>query len=482
MIADAKLPVAIGGIMGGEDSAAIEKTKTIVFECAVFDPVLIRKTSRALNLRSDSSDLFEKGLKLKSTESGILRAIELTQKLAGGKVASAIISVGAKPNQSAKIKFDTAGIKRHLDIEIPLGTVKKILGSLGFSVSGSKILNVSVPWWRAGDVVFDYDLIEEVARIYGYHNLPTHLPLGQIPIQSKDPIFLWENTAKNILVGLGFSEAYNYSMTSEKALRRAEFINQKLIRLFNPLNEEMEVMRPTLIGGILQNVSDNLKNYPELKIFELSNIYLPQGDKDLPRELLKLTGAIVDVGQQSFFTAKGTAELLLKKLGILNYELKPTDPACPIWQKGQALDIYISNKYLGQFGLISQNLLDNFGLNKSVALFDFDFSLLASLAKSIKTYKPIQEFPSITRDLEVIVDFSLAWRQIEQLVSRFNPLIVGVEYLSIFTGKDLGDNKKSIAFRLIFRSTQRTLKSEEVDDIIKRLIGKLEADLNAKLR
>jgi len=493
VIADSKEPVAVGGIMGGELSAATEKTKTIVFECAAFDPVLIRKTARELNLHSDSSDLFEKNLHPQSTYLGILRAIELTQQLAGGKVASPIIDVGVKNYAAKKIKFDLASIKRYLGLEIPVTTVKKILTSLGFTVSGTKTLSVAVPWWRANDVVFDYDLVEEVARIYGFANLPSRLPQGQIPVEQPNLEFFWEDVCKDTLAGLGFCEVYNYSMLSEKLLAKVFFPASQALRINNPLNEEFEYLRTTLLAGILQNVSDNSKNFADQKIFELSNVYLPTKANDLPQELPKLTGAIVSNANDAFFQAKGVVELLLKKLGINNYKLVLTDSACPLWAKGQALDVILGKEFLGQFGLVKQNILDNFGLKKParlaedgesrrVALFDFDFKVLVKLATAVKSYQPIPEFPGVTRDLAVVINKTLSWQEIRDLANQVNQLIVDIEYLSTFTDDSIGTGKKSLAFRLTFRAADRTLKSEEVDEVIKKIIEKLQKEFGAKLR
>lgn len=492
VIADSKEPVAIGGVMGGELSGATAKTKTIVFECAAFDPVLIRKTARELNLHSDSSDLFEKNLHPETTLDGILRAIELTQKLAKGIVASAIIDVypsaknfgggvSAKKYQPAKIGFDPASVRRHLGVEIPLEQIKKILESLGFIVAGSKILSVTVPYWRANDVIFEYDLIEEIARIYGYHNLPTQLPAGDIPVEQPDLTFFWEDKTKNILAGLGFSEVYNYSMVSKELLRRVKFSEKEALKISNPLNEELEYLRTTLLGGIFKNVSDNLNNFSAQKIFELSNVYLPTKENQLPLERPRLTGAIVS-NEDAFLLAKGTVEFILKKLGIFAYNLKPTDPACPLWGKAHCLDIYQGRQFLGQFGLIKNSILEEFDINKQVAIFDFDFFVLAKLATAVKSFKPIPEFPSVTRDLAIIVDQKLNWEEIRNLVNRTDQLITDVEYLSTFTGKDLPADKKSLAFRITFRANDRTLKSEEVDAVIKKIVQKLETALGAKLR
>ncbi len=482
VIADSKEPVAVGGIMGGELSAATVKTKTIVFEAAVFDPVLIRKTARELNLHSDSSDLFEKGLHPESTFVGILRAVELTQKLAGGKVASPIIKIKAQEYKPRKIKFDLKNIKRHLGIEIPTEKIKQILKSLGFEVSGREILNVAVPYWRAGDVLFEYDLIEEVARIYGYHNLPTELPEGEIPVEQPNQEFFWEDFIKDTLSSLGFSEAYNYSMVSAELLKKVGFSTKEAVKINNPLNEEMEYLRTTLLPGILQNVADNIKNFTEQKIFELSNVYLPTKPNDLPNELSKLTGAIVGEKGDSFLQTKGVVELLLKNLGILDYQMVLTDQSCPLWEKPHALDIIKGKQFLGQFGLVKQNILEKFSINKPVVLFDFDFKVLAKLASLVKTFQAIPEFPSVTRDLAILVDEKLNWQEVSQLVSKVDRLIVGVDYLSTFVDSSLSKGKKSLALRLTFRAADRTLKSEEVDEIIKKVISKLEKNFEAKLR
>jgi phenylalanyl-tRNA synthetase beta chain len=482
VIADGRVPVAVAGIMGGEESAATAKTKTIVFEAANFNPVSVRKTARALNLHSDASSLYEKGLHPQNTHFALLRAIELTQRLAGGQAASPIIDAGIKIYKPAKIKLDTAQIKKHLGADIPAAKVKTILTTLGFSVSGGKILTVSVPWWRANDVGFDYDLIEEIARIYGYHNLPTTLPQGEIPVTAKEPILIWEENIKNELKAAGFTESINYSMVSEKFLAKGGFGAIKPLKVANPLNEDMDSMRTSLIPGILQNIADNIKSIPEIKIFELSNIYLPAKANELPDENPRLCGAIVSDQENSFFLAKGLAELLLTKLGLLNYEIKLTDQNCPLWQKQAAMDVICGGKFVGQFGLFAGEILENFGIDKPVAVFDFDFCLLASIAQSGKIYRPIPAFPESSRDLAIIVSQDVKWESISATVAEASPLLAKIEYLNTFLDKSLGENKKSLAFRMIFRAPDRTLKSEEIDVAVKKAISALESKFSALLR
>ncbi|NUM25468.1 MAG: phenylalanine--tRNA ligase subunit beta [Candidatus Buchananbacteria bacterium] len=482
VIADSQRAVAIAGVMGGADSAAYENTKTIIFESATFDPLATRKTARELNLHSASSDLFEKNLHPESTFVGILRAIELTQALAGGQVASPIVDIYDQPYKPKKIELDLTDVKRYLGVELKPSEIKNILTNLGFEVSGSARFKVIVPWYRAYDVTASHDLIEEIARVYGYHKLPVSLPSGQVPVEVKDPIFYWEKKVKNCLSGLGFSEVYNYSMVSEKLLATMGYSSAPAVKIDNPLNEDMVYMRNTLLPQMLQNVSDNLNNYQTQKIFELSNIYIPAKTNDLPKELLKLTAAVVDEQSAVFSLAKGTTEFLLKKMGITNYTFKSTDDNCPIWEAGRCLDVYLGEEFLGQFGIPKAEIRERFGINRGVALVDFNFQLLTAHAKAENIFEPLPEFPSATRDMAIIVDQGVAWGDVFAKVSGIDNLIVSVNYLSTFVNQNIGDGKKSLAFRLTFRSPERTLKSEEIDRVLLAVEKKLVQLFGAQIR
>ncbi len=481
VIADSKEPVAIAGIMGGELSGATQDTRTIVFESAAFDPVLIRKTARELNLHSESSDLFEKNLEPQTTFVGLLRAIELTQDLAGGKIASPIIDVCSREYIPKKIKLSTENIKRCLGVEIADAKTKNILESLGFFVKGSGKIEVTVPYWRVNDIEFEHDLVEEVARIYGYHNLPTQMPEGKIPAESKDLLFFLEDKIRNLLFGLGFSESYNYSMVSKQSLQKTNFSEKDAIKINNPLNEEMQYMRTTLLPGIFQNVSDNLNNFSEFKIFELSNVYLKAEKNALPNETLKLTGAVV-AEKDTFFQLKGVSAFLLKNIGILGYEMRLTDYLCPLWQTGQCLDIYKNEFFIGQFGIVNSNILEKFGIKKPVGVFDFEIPQLARFVSTTKSFQAIPEFPAVTRDLAIIIDKKISWQEIKNKVNQTDELIVDIEYLSTFSDESFGKEKKSLAFRIIFRANNRTLKSEDADEVIKKVVQKLKDTFGAILR
>jgi phenylalanyl-tRNA synthetase beta chain len=413
----------------------------------------------------------------------VLRAIELTQKLAGGQVASKIFDLVVRKKPTKAINFDLTSVKRYLGVEIPLSAIKNILTALGFGVSGQKILKVTVPNWRAGDVAFAYDLIEEIARVYGYHNLPSQLPTGLILPWLSEKKFIWQDRIKDFLVGLGFTEVYNYSMVAAATLRQAKFPPRKSLKIFNPLNEEMVYLRPTLLPQILQNLAFNLNNFPEQQIFELSQIYLAKAKKQLPNERWRLTGAITGGNHSTiFFQAKGVVGLLLKKLSITKASFVPPKTSRFLWQKNSVLDVWLGKKFLGQFGLISSKLLEDFSLNQAVAAFDFDFELLAQLAKETKVFQPLPEFPSVSRDFAFVLEQKVSWREIEKTLAKIHPFVVQLQYLSTFVTPELGLNKKSLALRLTFYSPRRTLTSAEVEKISQKVVLKMAKTFAAKLR
>lgn len=479
VIADAQKPVAVAGVMGGQETAAEISTKTIVFEAANFNPVSVRKTARALNLYSDSSSLYEKGLHPQNTYFALMAAVLLAQKLSGAKVASKVFDLGAKTYKPSKIKFDLKEVKRILGVEIPATQVKKILTSLGFKVAGNKILNVTIPWFRATDVVYDYDLVEEVARIYGYHNLATTLPTGTIPTSAKDPVLVWEKEIKNYLLSLGLTEIVSYSMVPATDFSKARLDIEKAIKLYNPLNEDMEYMRTSLVPGILKCVSDNQKTFSEIKIFELSNIYPLQKVNDLPNEAPRLVAAISGAAD-NFLSAKGLALQILGKMGLSEIEFKTSDHN--FFEPNQGLEILVDKKSIGSLGVVSADLQEAFSLDSSLAIIDFDFKLLSSIGKQGKTYRLLPAFPESYRDLSVVIGRNVKWAEITLALSNISPILFQVQYLSTFTDESLGESQKSLAFRLVFRSSERTLKSEEVDEAVKKIITILEKEFGAKLR
>ena len=480
VIADTVGPVAIAGVMGGKESATYATTHTIIFEVANFNSVSVRKTARQLNLHSESSSLFEKGLYPEGTDAALRRAIELALEIADGTVAGPIIDVYGHSYKPKRLLFNTADIRRYLGVTIAPGEVKKMLIGLGFTVAGNQVLTLTVPWWRDHDITITEDIIEELARLYGYNTLPSMLPVGQLVASAPDPLITWETHAKRVLEGLGFTELYSYSMVSANVLAKAGFSTKKSVAIHNPLNDDMQHLRTTLLPQLLQSVADNQRTVEPLSIFELSNVYHQHSNHDLPEEAPRLVGALT--GSNTFRRARGVLEVLLRKCGLPEVLFKMPDFKNPLWQDGGWVNVYIGSTFIGELGLVHQRLRTTFGIDHDTAVFDLDFNALAQHAKQVKVYQPIPEFPTIERDISMSIDQQTTWQQITDVIQGIDPLVTDVIYLDTYTGKGIESGKKSLSFRIVFRSVERTLQSSEVDAIMKQVENTLHSKIQAVFR
>ncbi len=387
VIADAIAPIAIAGVMGGLESAAHGETKTIVFESASFDPVSIRKTGRALNLHSDSSALFEKNIHPESTFVALLRALELTREIAGGHIASPIIDSYASEYKPEKINFDPADVARHLGVDIPEKKIQTMLESLGFEVSGKKTFTVLVPWWRAYDVHQPMDLVEEIARLYGYHNLPTTMPTGAIPLTGYDPIFEFENRIKDFLAGKGYTELYSYSLTSPAVAKKAGIDLSDAIAIANPLNEELTHMRTSLVPQMLEAVAMNEPRIDDVRLFELSNVYLVTEKNKLPEEKSVLLCALTaHNAEMAFRQAKGLAEALARHIHVEESAVQKS------------------------FSVVDSTITNAYGIQSAVALVGLDVQTLQKQATTAATYASLPLYQSVGRDIAFVLNEQTTWQ------------------------------------------------------------------------
>lgn len=483
VIADAKDPVAVAGVMGGELSAATSQTVTIVLESANFNPVSVRKTARALNLHSESSSLYEKGLSPENTTPALLRAIELVQQLAGGKVSSEIFDEKKYKLSPKQIKLDPANVARVLGVEIKLPKIKEILESLGFAVEAKvKEFKVAVPWWREGDVEGEHDLIEEIARIYGYHELPAKLMEGEIPVSyAAHDEFYFEDKIKNTLIGLGYTENYNYSFVSEKLLRDCGFDPQNHVKISNPLSSDFEYMRSSLVPSMMLSYSDNAALFDAVKTFELSRIYINR-ENDLPIEMTKLSMLCAQGDdEQSFSQLKGALQSLMSKLYINDYRLE-SEGAGGLWREGADIRISIGDKEIGKIGLIDQNVKSKLGIKKPFAVLEIDFASLIEAAKTTPAYVPIAKFPQITLDLSMEIDHGVLFGRVAETVKGIDKLIRNVEFLSVYEGDKIAVGKKALAIRMTYGRDDRTLELTEAQKIHDSVVAALKKEYNIIVR
>ena len=482
VIADSKMPVAMAGVMGGELSAVSGETKTIVLESANFEPISIRKTSRLLNLQSDSSNLFEKGLPADNTRPALLKAVELVRELAGGQVASKIFDEASYKSKTKEISFASESIKKTLGVEIKLSEIKSILESLGFAVSGNNTLKVKIPFWRANDVEEAYDLVEEVARIYGYHKLPSKLMTGVIPLGDFKNEFLLEDKTKDILVGLGYSENINYSFISKKLITNCSLDPKNHIKIANPLSGDFEYMRATLVPGLLQSIKENERLVKDLKIFELSQSYQNKKD-DLPTEKMDLVVAIAeDSVAKPFFDIKGAFSVILQKLNIEDFKIEPLKDDWSYWQTSESAEISINDKKIGIIGSINKEILSLFGIKKPVAMAEIDFAGLTELAKASPIYRPIAKFPAIELDISMEIGQEVLYPKVVDLVKNISELIRQVLFLSEYQDENIPKGKKALAIRIVYRDDNKTLELLEAQKIHNQVVEKLKKEYNVNIR
>jgi phenylalanyl-tRNA synthetase beta subunit len=642
VIADAKKPIAVAGVMGGANSEVDEKTTAIILEAAVFDGASVRKTAQRLGLRTEASNRFEKGVPLQLPEIAIERAAQLIIDSADGRAGEIVDVLSAWPwvqhvgvtgssvqeflgveidnermisilkslgfeaekfdikKEARKhvgkpyvfgAKFKTHGdmafdcsyltdyiysqignfigytslaqykigtavqenelkpgdilfVKGHIDksatdhyftpdgrggyekvvlskkeevghnglyigdgrvvharsYEYDAKTDKwkkaakaevveesaevftknpEYLGARRFIESSEEYLAIKVPWWRL-DVRNKEDIFEEIGRVYGYNNIPSVLPNGQLPLFEENRILKLSRKIKQILSGVGFSEVYNYSFTSAKNLSGVGEDVSKVLKLKNPISPELEYMRTILSGSLLQNIALNQDNYKDIKIFEIASTYLPQKNA-LPKEEKMLCLAVKSsskINGQPFFDIKGALEIIFESENISNYSYKKGSSSF----LGQSQEILIDGKKIGLIGLVSEKTKNTFGLKSEVAVAEISLEKTELFWGKTKEFHPIPKYPIVLRDLNVVIDQRVSAAELVEAINFSQTShLSGHKIAEIYQGKELPDNKKSVTINLSFSSEHKTLLESDVQDDLEKIMKKI-TKLGGQLR
>lgn len=442
------------GIMGTANSVVTKDTKRILFFLDNNNPHRIRKTSMGLGIRTEAAVLNEKGIDPELMEEAFYRGIELYKEIADAKIISDPVDIYPNKPKPITITANTDKIRQIIGVEIPDKQIKTILENLGFRVlQNAKKLTVDVPSWRLGDVAIEEDIIEEVARIYGYHNLPSTLPpINTVATyhQDTDP-FYWEQRIKNAMKYWGFTETYTYSMVSSNLY---EGNPDTAVKIKNPLDEEHVYMRQTLVPSLLEVTRENTDR-DRMKLFEISNIYIPRKN-ELPRETQHLA-LVIQKPNVSFFEMKGYIEALLSDLSIENgrftFGAEGVDGA----------EVYIGQEKIGAIEILDTNTIDA----------ELDFEKLLAHATLSKKLAPIAKHPPVIEDIRVLVDPSVSYAQIIDTISKQSTLIRNVELIDTY------EDKKT--FRITYQDLRRNLTNEDVTDIRNKVIKELQKELKAKI-
>ena len=485
VIADSKKPVAIAGVMGGLNSEIEDNTKTVVFEAANFYGGSIRKTSKQLGLRTESSARFEKGLSPENALRAANRAVELAEQIGAGKAVEGKIDVYPTKQKINKIKLDVDRINRLLGTNISKQEMIDILEKLEIKVENDVAI---APYFRM-DLEFVADLAEEVGRFYGYDKLATTLVNAETTIGLRNKEQNIQKRMQEILVDSGFSEIYTYGFVSEKDLEKSK-IDKKIvdtaIEIKNPLSDEYKLMRPSTIPSMLQTLAlNNNRKNDSAKLFDLSKNYqnnngqIEQGEVPLQEEILTL-GAYCE--GMDFYVLKGIIENILEAIHINHYDIEKEEENGS-YHPGRCANLKIGKDIIATFGEVHPEVLLNYDINKRVYLAELNITKLAKYSRVSKKYVEVPKFPAVERDIAIIVDESTEVGKIEKIITKNSKKwLEKLTLFDIYRNEKLGENKKSVAYSMVFRDKNKTLSDEEINAIMEKIITNLQKELGAELR
>ena len=493
VICDGNRPVALAGIMGGLNSEITENTTQLLFEAAKFARDNVRKTSRALGQSSDSSARFEKGISEYTTELGMARALHLIEELGCGEITSSAFDCSAgAPREGKRFTASLSRINAILGIEVPAEEVLRILKNLSFDVTrDGDTLNVQAPRYREDIEVGEPDLAEEVIREYGYdHVTPTFLKAAMVTSGGKNPAQLRQDKLKRIMCAEGYSEIMTLSFYSDAELDAlkipADAPERNVLRIKNPISANLSVMRPLLAPSMLNIVTENLKKgNNEGRIFELSNVYTPGEAGARPAERLHI-GFAAFGDSEDFFTVKGSLEALGNAFGLTFAVERAQDVS---WlHPGIAAYLLCEGERIGVFGRLANEVTAELKLHKDnrashkIFLGEIDYEKMMAHAAASFRYRPISVFPPVIRDLALTVSEETACGDLMNEIARACPRVSDVELFDIYRGEQIGEGKKSMAFKIRFEPDDKALTPEDIERYVKKILGNLKFKLGAEIR
>ncbi len=484
LITDTKKSLAIAGVMGGANSEVTNDTKEILLESPNFKADSIRSTSKKLGLRTEASAKFEKGIDINLVEKAINRAAQLIETLGAGRVLKGIVDNYKNPVENKKLMIRPQNISRLLGENIAIAQFIEILESLEFKCNliGEE-LEIIVPSFRL-DIEQEADILEEIARIYGYDKIPSKMIHGTTTMGLKTVGQIFEENIKNTLTSMGVNEILTYSFVSPKGVDKINLsessIKRKFIKIINPLGEETSVMRTTLLPNMLEVISRNhARKVEEFAGFELGNTFSLM-DEIMPVE--KKSIALGLYGEVDFFHMKGMIEELFKSIGFKNYEIMP-EKNHPTFHPGRCANIVYNSNIIGVFGELHPDTLENYDIGRKVYMAEMDFELLLTYARDNKSYKPLPKYPAITRDIALLVKDEVFVKEIEDIIKENGKdLLESFKLFDVYKGNQIEKGYKSIAYSIVYRSEEKTLTDEEVNAVHENIVKQLSEKLDANLR
>ena len=497
-IADTEKAVGLGGVMGGLITEVTDKTKTVILEAAAFNGPSIRRTSKALGLRSEASMRFERGVDIANCHRALDRAAHLLEEMGACETVCGIADAYPAPYHPAVITVTPETINTRIGVNIPKEEMTEILQRLQFDVKEDNgALVITAPTWRQ-DVTCDADISEEIARMHSYDKIESHNPELALRQGKEDPMEEVKGEAEDYLASAGLDEVMTYTFIHpsfvDKMMLKAEDARRSVIRLMNPISDEFGVMRTTMLPSLLNTAAYNLARQAEsVKIFEVGRVYLP---KSLPLtdhpEERRMIGAVMSgrrneltwtSGKDSvdFYDMKGVVEGLLEKMQLADYELAACEET--YMHPGKSCVIKAGGRQIGYFGCLHPTVAASFDVPEETYVLELELAPLAESALRVPQYTHLAKFPGTSRDIAVVVPKNVTMQELESVLrTNAGELLKGIRVFDVYTGKQVAEGCKSVAFNLTFQAEDRTLTDGEIDPIIKNVVEKVAEAYAAELR
>jgi phenylalanyl-tRNA synthetase beta chain len=501
MICDGEKAVAVGGVMGGLNSEIENDTTRVLIEGAYFNPVSIRRTSKKLGLNTDASHRFERGVDPEGTIRAVNRSAKLMVEIGRGTLIDGIIDEYPNHQPVKRVALSTRRTNRLLGTQLDRKRIRELLESIEFKVkppgNDEDSLIVSAPTYRV-DITRPEDLMEEVARLYGYNNIPITHPAMPAEGRSPVPRLVLRNRLKRLMSGFGFAEVITYSFDAESSCDRLQIKpddpRRSMIQILNPLTEDQTVMRTSLVPGILSTMAYNIaRQIKNLKLFEIGKAFIKTDTHSLPLEpefLIALwTGARDEASWYNqeipcdFYDIKGIVEGLLGGLKIegLRFTAMPAD-SCEYTRPGYTAKIMAADTVLGLVGEIHPRVLAGFNLKQTAFIFELALDKIAELLPETRFSRPIPRFPAVYRDITIIIDRRIETQTVLETAASFNEeLVEHLHLFDVFEGDPIAEGKKSVSFRVTYRSSVKTLEDQDVNELHKSITDKLLSAFDASL-
>ena len=485
MICDGEKSIGIAGIMGGENSMITDNVKTMLFEAACFDGTNIRKSSKRVGLRTDASGKFEKGLDPNNAQAAIDRACQLIEEMEAGEVVGGMVDVYGKKKEPVRVPFDSEAINNLLGTEIAeedmLGYFKKI--DLEYDKEKREVI---APTFRH-DLFRMADLAEEVARFYGYDNIPTTLPRGEATTGKLSFKLRVEEIARDIAEFCGFSQGMTYSFESPKVFDKLLLPEDSPLRqtvdIVNPLGEDYSVMRTTSLNGMLTSLATNYnRRNKNVRLYELGNVYLPKALPltELPEERMQFTLGMY--GDGDFFSMKGVVEEFFEKVGLHKKETYDPNAGKTYLHPGRQANIIYDGTVVGYLGEVHPDVADNYGIGTRAYIAVIDMPEIVKKATFDRKYTGIAKFPAVTRDISMVMPKEILVGQVEEVIEKKGgAYLESYALFDIYEGEQIKKGFKSVAYSIVFRAKDKTLEEAEITSAMNKILEGLEA-LGIELR